>query len=42
MVGKKGKVIMEYIRNQLQEDWILDQITIEEYIDSFTEEKKGN
>lgn len=40
-VGKNEKIITEYIRNQLQEDYISDQITIEEYIDPFTGEKKG-
>ena len=34
-VGKNEKVIKEYIRNQLQEDYIADQIGIEEYIDPF-------
>ncbi|MCH5211342.1 MAG: IS200/IS605 family transposase, partial [Oscillospiraceae bacterium] len=29
-----------YIRNQLHEDYISDQISIEEYIDPFTGEKK--
>ena len=38
-VGKNEKVIKEYIRNQLQEDYISDQIGIEEYVDPF---KKGN
>ena len=40
-VGKNEKVIAEYIRNQLQEDYISDQISMEEYIDPFTGEKKG-
>ena len=39
-VGKNEKMIKEYIRNQLQEDYISDQISIEEYIDPFTGEKK--
>ncbi|MCH5209670.1 MAG: IS200/IS605 family transposase, partial [Oscillospiraceae bacterium] len=39
-VGKNEKIIKEYIRNQLQEDYISDQISIEEYIDPFTGEKK--
>ena len=38
-VGKNEKVIKEYIRNQMQEDYISDQIGIEEYVDPF---KKGN
>ena len=33
-VGKK-KMIAEYIRNQLKEDMISDQMTIKEYIDPF-------
>ncbi|MNV59552.1 Transposase IS200 like protein [compost metagenome] len=42
-VGRNKKVIEEYIRNQLQEDIIADQMTIEEYLDPFTgEEIKGN
>ena len=39
-VGKNEKVIKEYIRNQLQEDYISDQIGIEEYIDPFKKENK--
>ncbi|MCH5211055.1 MAG: IS200/IS605 family transposase, partial [Oscillospiraceae bacterium] len=39
-VGKNEKIIKEYIRNQLHEDYISDQISIEEYIDPFTGEKK--
>ena len=38
-VGKNEKIIKEYIRNQLQEDYISDQIGIEEYIDPFKKEK---
>ena len=38
-VGKNEKIIKEYIRNQLQEDYIADQIVIEEYIDPFKKEK---
>ena len=34
-VGKNKKMIAEYIRNQLKEDMISDQITIKEYIDPF-------
>lgn len=42
-VGKNAKKIEEYIRNQLQEDFIVDQISLQEYIDPFTGEqvKKG-
>mgnify|MGYP000444178813 CR=1 FL=1 len=32
------KAIAEYIRNQLQEDKISDQLTIKEYYDPFTGE----
>ena len=38
-VGKNEKIIKEYIRNQLQENYIADQIGIEEYIDPFKKEK---
>ena len=34
-VGKNKKVIESYIKNQLREDMITDQITIKEYIDPF-------
>ena len=39
-VGKNEKIIKEYIRNQLQEDYIGDQIGIEEYVDPFKKESK--
>lgn len=35
-VGKNEKLIREYIRNQLEEDYATDQISIEEYMDPFT------
>ena len=35
-VGKNAKKIEEYIRNQLAEDKINDQISLKEYIDPFT------
>ena len=35
-VGRNKKVIAEYIRNQLEEDYARDQITMKEYIDPFT------
>ena len=43
-VGKNAKKIQEYIKNQLQEDWEYDQMTLKEYIDPFTGEpvKKAN
>ena len=34
-VEKNKKMIAEYIRNQLKEDMISDQMTIKEYIDPF-------
>ena len=37
-VGKNAKKIEEYIRNQLQEDRIYDQMSLKEYIDPFTGE----
>ncbi|UQZ87866.1 IS200/IS605 family transposase (plasmid) [Deltaproteobacteria bacterium Smac51] len=37
-VGKNAKRIVEYIRNQLQEDLTADQLTMKEYIDPFTGE----
>lgn len=38
-VGKNKKVIADYIRNQLKEDWENDQMTLKEYIDPFTGKK---
>ena len=38
-VGKNEKRIAEYVRNQLQEDMINDQMTLKEYIDPFTGSK---
>ena len=35
-VGRNKKQIQEYIKNQLQEDQIADQMSIKEYIDLFT------
>ena len=41
-VGKNEKVIAEYIRNQLQEDKIYDQMSMKEFIDPITgEQVKG-
>jgi putative transposase len=37
-IGRNKKVIEEYIRNQIQEDRIAEQISIKEYIDPFTGE----
>ena len=38
-VGKNTEKIAEYIRNQLQEDIMNDQLSIKEYIDPFTGSK---
>lgn len=38
-VGGNKKVIENYIRNQLQEDIVADEISMEEYLDPFTGEK---
>ena len=35
-VGKNAKKIQEYIKNQLEEDKLADQLTMKEYIDPFT------
>ena len=39
-VGKNTKKIKEYIRTQLQEDIAADQISLKEYIDPLTGEKR--
>ncbi len=42
-VGKNAKRIEEYIRRQIQEDQVNDQLSLKEYIDSFTGKPvKGN
>ena len=38
-VGRNKKAIAEYIKNQLQEDVISDQMTMKEYMDPFTGSK---
>ncbi|KAA9228536.1 IS200/IS605 family transposase, partial [Staphylococcus epidermidis] len=38
-VDRNKKVIENYIRNQLQEDIVADQISMEEYLDPFTGEE---
>ena len=38
-VGKNEKKIAEYIRTQLQDGIVDDQMTLKEYIDTFTGEK---
>lgn len=40
-VGKNETKIREYIRNQLQEDYTQDQMTLKEYIDPFTGKKNN-
>ena len=40
-VGRNKKQIPEYIRNQLEEDKIADQISIKEFIDPFTGSKNS-
>ena len=39
-VGKNEKKIAEYVRNQLQEDMMYDQISIKEYLDPFKDKNK--
>ncbi|MDQ0156332.1 putative transposase, partial [Robertmurraya andreesenii] len=34
--GRNKKVIEEYIRNQIQDDIVADQLSMEEFIDPFT------
>ena len=38
-VGKNKKIISEYIRNQLEEDYAADQLSLKEYTDPFTGNK---
>ncbi len=38
-VGKNEKKIAEYIRNQMEEDAMMDQMTMKEYVDPFTGSK---
>ena len=40
-VGKNEQMIAEYIRNQLEEDFASDQISLKEYIDPFTGSKNN-
>ena len=35
-VGRNEKQIQEYIKNQMQEDYLEDQMSIKEYVDPFT------
>lgn len=39
-VGRNKRVIAEYIKKQLEEDFANDQITIKEYVDPFTGAKR--
>ena len=39
-VGRNEKVIAEYVKNQTQEDIVYDQMSLKEYIDPFTGDKK--
>lgn len=42
-IGRNKKVVEEYIRNQIQNDIVADQLGMEEFIDPFTgEERKKN
>jgi len=38
-VGKNKQAISEYIRNQLVEDEMMDQMTLKEYVDPFSGSK---
>ena len=40
-VGRNKKAISEYIKNQLQEDIVSDQISLKEFIDLFTGSKNN-
>ena len=39
-VGKNKKKIQEYIKNQLQQDQIADQLSLKEFVDLFTGSKE--
>ena len=38
-VGRNKRVIEEYIKNQLEDDYAADQMSIKEYTDPFTGSK---
>lgn len=38
-VGRNERVIKDYIKNQLEEDYTKDQMTLKEYVDPFTGSK---
>ena len=40
-VGRNEKVIKDYIKNQLEEDYMADQISLKEYTDPFTGSRGG-
>ncbi len=35
-VGRNKRVVAEYIKNRLEEDYMADQVSLKEYIDPFT------
>lgn len=39
-VGKNARQIENYIRNQLEEDYTKDQVSLKEYMDPFTGERR--
>lgn len=39
-VGRNEKLIKEYIKSQLEEDYMSDQISLKEYVDPFTGNKR--
>ena len=39
-VGRNKERIAQYIKNQIEEDKIMDQMTLKEYFDLFNVEKK--
>ena len=38
LTSRNERAIKEYIRNQLEEDYTKDQMTLKEYVDPFTVE----
>ena len=39
-VGKNARMIEQYIKSQLEEDYTSDQISLKEFVDPFTGERK--
>jgi putative transposase len=39
-LGKNARIIQDYIKNQLEEDYMSEQISLKEFVDPFTGEKK--